>query len=121
MDIIQLNTIIYCRNWEATLAFYKDMLKLSVGFSNPWFVEFRIGDQGRLSIADQRKTRQTSAGGRGITLSFEVSSIDRAHRVLDALNLNPSPVSPHSWNAHVCYVRDPEDNRIEFWERINTS
>lgn len=121
MDIIALNTIIYCRNWGATLAFYRDTLKLPIGFSTPWFVEFHLGDHGRLSIADQRKTTQTSAGGRGITLSFKVTSIERTHDKLCHLDLSPSPVSAHPWNARVCYIRDPEGNRIEFWERLDSA
>ena len=121
MEIIQLNTIIYCKHWDDTLTFYRDTLKLTAGFSTPWFVEFHMGDHGRLSIADQRKTRQESAEGRGITLSFEVASIDSTHSELCDLNLSPSPISPHPWDARVCYIRDPEGNRIEFWERLDSA
>ena len=40
MHIRTSNTILYCRKWKETVAFYRDVLKLDVHFSNDWFVEF---------------------------------------------------------------------------------
>jgi len=40
MKIDVANTIIYCRNWSESVAFYRDELKFEISFTNEWFVEF---------------------------------------------------------------------------------
>ena len=44
------NTILYCRNWAATVAFYR-RLAFPVGFENDWFVEFHLSGDAYLSVA----------------------------------------------------------------------
>ena len=46
------NTILYCRRWEATVAFYRDPLRLPVTHHTDWFVEFHLAAASYLSIAD---------------------------------------------------------------------
>lgn len=120
MKINTFNTIIYCDKWDETLNFYANTLGLTVGFSTSWFVEFIIGTDARLSIADQKRSRFSSAHGMGLTLSLEVTSIDDAHNHMIQKGLNPSPVTEHPWNARVFYIHDPEGNRIEFWMPVQT-
>ena len=45
------NTILYCHNWAATVAFYC-RLAFPVIFENGWFVEFHLSGDAYLSIAD---------------------------------------------------------------------
>ena len=49
------NTILYCAEWAAAVAFYRDTLGFPVTFANDWFVEFALTDTARLSIADVRR------------------------------------------------------------------
>lgn len=121
MEIKSQNTIVYCEKWDETLDFYKNKLDFPVGFSTSWFVEFIINTGARLSIANPGRTRISSAHGQGLTLSFEVPSIEKAHSHMVKKGLKPSPVTAHPWNADVFYIHDPERNRIEFWMPVNRS
>lgn len=110
------NTILYCRNWQATVDFYQNRLALPVHFASDWFVEFSLTGTSRLSIADERSASVKSAGGQGITLALEVADIRTAHRWAENAGLAPTALRRHPWNAEVFYLRDPEGHRIEFWQ-----
>ncbi|MBU1169172.1 MAG: VOC family protein [Proteobacteria bacterium] len=115
MNIKTANTILYCKKWEETLVFYRDRLCLEISLSKAWFVEFILNKDARLSIANENKTTIPSAGGQGITLSFEVPSIEDSHSHMQKSGLAPSPIRNHPWHARVFYLYDPEGNRLEFW------
>ncbi len=114
MNIKTLNTILYCKKWKETVAFYRDVLKLDVHFSNDWFVEFILNSQARLSIAHQERTSIKSSDGRGITVCLQVDDAHIMHAHLTVLETNPTPIR-NLWQSSVFYIRDPEGNRIEFW------
>jgi uncharacterized glyoxalase superfamily protein PhnB len=109
------NTILYCRQWRETVDFYQRRLGLPVTFASSWFVEFRLSDTARLSVADERRASVKSAGGAGITVTLQVESADLARRALQHSGLTPGPVKDHPWGARVFYLADPEGHRLEFW------
>jgi len=115
MDIKTANTILYCRKWKETVAFYKTRLRLRVTTSREWFVEFKLNEAARLSIADESKTSIGSTGGNGITITMEVYDIEKTHLYLTKVGLNPTAIKDHAWGARVIHIYDPEGNRIEFW------
>ena len=55
-QIVCANTILYCEKWPETVAFYQTGLQLPVTVSKDWFVEFRLTETARLSIADASRT-----------------------------------------------------------------
>ena len=110
------NTILYCRHWHRTVEFYRVQLALPVLFANDWFVEFRLTDTARLSVADQSRARIKSSGGQGITLALQVEAIETVRQALQRQGVEPGPVEHHPWGARVCYLCDPEGHRIELWE-----
>ncbi|HDI59018.1 MAG TPA: VOC family protein [Desulfobacteraceae bacterium] len=110
------NTILYCRNWRATVDFYQNRLGLPINFATDWLVEFSLTDAARLSIADQQRASVKSAGGLGITLALEVEEIRAAHRWAESAGLAPTALRRHPWNAEVFHLWDPEGHRIEFWQ-----
>lgn len=109
------NTIIYCLKWKKTVEFYKNKLNLEILFSNDWFVEFKLTDSSRLSVADSARTSIGSSSGKGLTLTFEVDNIDKTYLFLKEADLNPPSIKDHGWGAKVIYIFDPEGSRIEFW------
>lgn len=113
---ITINTILYCKEWEKTVAFYRDQLKLPVLFSIDWFVEFSLNTMSKLSIADERRSSIQGCGGQGITLTMEVDDIEAVHAKLEAGGLNPTQIKKHPWNARVFHMVDPEGHRIEIWQ-----
>ena len=112
------NTILYCRLWRETIAFYRDGLGLPVSFSNDWFVEFIVSGDARLSLADEARASIKSSAGTGITVSLETDGLDAEWALLVKNGLSPSPIKNHPWNARVFYVHDPEGHRIEFWQSV---
>jgi predicted enzyme related to lactoylglutathione lyase len=114
MNIHRTNTILYCKRWAATVAFYRDRIRLPVLLQNAWFVEFRLTGNGCLSVADAARTSINSAGGAGITLSWQVDDIDCWYdrMVSDGIDVSPIAVI---WGARAFHLFDPEGNRIELW------
>jgi catechol 2,3-dioxygenase-like lactoylglutathione lyase family enzyme len=109
------NTILYCRAWQATVAFYRDRLGLPITFESDWFVEFALAPGARLSIADERRATIKSSGGAGITLTFQVEDARAVREALVTAGLEPGPLKEHGWGAWVFYLRDPEGHRLEVW------
>ena len=112
------NMILYCREWEKTVRFYREGLRLPVTFSTDWFVEFSLTASSRLSVANEKRSSIKSVAGRGMTLSLEVEHIQAAWNDAEKNGLRPTGISQHPWNARVFYLFDPEGHRIEIWQSI---
>jgi catechol 2,3-dioxygenase-like lactoylglutathione lyase family enzyme len=112
------NTILYCREWEATVAFYRDRLGLPVTYAGEWFVEFALTATARLSVADERRASVKSAGGAGITLTFQVADAAAVRTAFESAGLTPGPLKRHAWGATVFYLHDPEGHRLEVWSPL---
>lgn len=110
------NTILYCREWDKTVRFYRDQLQLTVTFATDWFVEFRLNVVSRLSIADEKRSTVTSCGGRGVTLALEVDDIEALREYLLKNGLQPTAIRKHPWDAWVFHLFDPEGHRLEIWQ-----
>ena len=114
IGINRINTILYCRKWDDTVKFYRDVLKLSVNHKAEWLVEFRLIDSTFLSIANTASTSIQSSKGSGITLSFQVENVDAVQRQLHDIDIETGPIKP-IWGARAFYIFDPEGHRIELW------
>lgn len=108
------NTILYCRQWRATVAFYRERLGLATSFKNEWFVEFVLTDGAALSVADAGRATIAAVEGQGITLALLVDDLPALHERLHAAGVSVTPMRQR-WGAWVFYCRDPEGHRIEFW------
>lgn len=115
MNILTVNTIIYCRQWHSTVTFYRELLALPVTAELEWFVEFALNDGARLSVADERRTSMRSSSGQGLTITFRVEDLESARQRLIAAGLQPTPIEQHTWGAQVMYLHDPEGTRLEYW------
>ena len=115
-SLITVNTILYCRHWDEMIRFYRDRLHLPVTFANEWFMEFRLTDEARLSIADERRSTVKSAAGRGLTLTLQVAAIEPVHRQMRSSGLQPTDIRRHPWQARLFHIFDPDGNRPEVWQ-----
>lgn len=116
MEILISNTIIYCKKWQETFDFYKDVLGLEISYERPgWFVEFRVNPKSHLSLADAAHCSIEAAEGKGITLSFFVADLLATREHFLARGVEATDIRAQSWRAPWFYVWDPEGNRIEFW------
>jgi catechol 2,3-dioxygenase-like lactoylglutathione lyase family enzyme len=109
------NTILYCKRWKETVAFYQRHLGLPITFSTDWFVEFQLADAAHLSIADEARVSVKSSGGQGVTLALRVDSAETVWELLQKRGLRPEPLRDHSWGARAFYLFDPEGHRLEIW------
>jgi predicted enzyme related to lactoylglutathione lyase len=119
MEIRTFNTIVYCKHFKNTVVFYKEKLKLQITTEREWFVEFKINETARLSIADASRASVGSCGGKGITITMEVKDIYSIHEHLENFGLHPTALRDHTWGAKVFYIYDPEGNRLEFWSETS--
>ena len=113
-SIKRINTILYCKNWNDTVKFYRDVLKLKVNHDAEWLVEFLLLDYTFLSIAKADCASIRSSNGAGITLSFQVENVDVVHRQLREIGIETGPIKP-IWGVRSFYIFDPEGHRIELW------
>jgi catechol 2,3-dioxygenase-like lactoylglutathione lyase family enzyme len=109
------NTILYCQKWQDTVTFYRDKLQLPITFASDWFVEFEIGGNARLSVANEQRSKVKSGHGMGITLAWQVENADETWAELRARDLDLERVRDHAWGARVFYLHDPEGHRLEIW------
>ncbi len=114
------NMILYCKEWSATVCFYRDRLMLPINLSTDWFVEFSLNNASRLSIADEKHTSIKGSGGSGVAISLQVEDIDHAWKYAQATDLAPAEIRMHPWGARVFNLFDPEGHRIEIWQSLIT-
>ena len=114
MKIKAANTILYCKKWRETVEFYRDGLKLLSLSSTDWFVEFKLNESARLSVADETRTSVKSGDGMGVTISLQVADVDELRSELMQAGFAPTPVK-EVWGSKAIYLHDPESNRLEFW------
>jgi catechol 2,3-dioxygenase-like lactoylglutathione lyase family enzyme len=113
-SIKRINTILYCKNWDETVKFYRDVLDLKVNHDAEWLVEFQLIDNTFLSIANTDFTSIQSSKGSGITLSFQVEDVDVAQRRLSEIGIDTGLIKS-VWGVRAFYIFDPEGHRIELW------
>ena len=110
-----MNTILYCRHWQETVAFYREALGLPVTFQNEWFVELAVHEHARLSVANEQRATVKSAGGQGLTITFQVDKADDAWQRLQLKGIPLGKIKDHPWGGRSFFLHDPEGNRIEVW------
>lgn len=114
IHVKRANTILYCRKWPQTVHFYREELGLAVHHATSWFVEFHLGGNAFLSIADAARATVGCAVGQGITLSWQVADVTVLHRRMTARAIAVGPLQA-KWGARVFYFHDPEGHRLEAW------
>lgn len=114
MQVRRTNTILYCSRWEQTLGFYRDVLEFQVALDRGWFVEFRIGPDSFVSIADAAHATVPAGNGAGLTLSWQVDDVGTARTALVDRLVDCSPITAR-WGSDSTFLHDPEGNRIELW------
>ncbi len=118
MKILAANTILYCRHWERSRHFYRDVLKLDISFQkDDWFMEFSVNGAAHVSIADATRCTIAPGDGAGLTFSFFVEDLPAVHVLFAGHKIATTEIRAQGWRAPYFYVHDPEGTRIEFWTR----
>jgi uncharacterized glyoxalase superfamily protein PhnB len=112
------NTILYCERWGEVVDFYRRVLRLPVNVEKDWFVELRLTETSFVSIADARRASIDSSAGQGLTITLQVDDVHATHSRLTRAGVVPGEVKKHPWGAQGFFCRDPEGNRLEFWQPV---
>jgi catechol 2,3-dioxygenase-like lactoylglutathione lyase family enzyme len=111
-----LHTVLYCRNWEECVSFYRDTLGFPVAFANNLFVEVRVSSGACIGLLDAGRTRRTlGLSPDNFLLSFQVADVEKTHGILRERYQGVSEIKNHPWGARLFELQDPEGRVLEFW------
>jgi len=117
LGIETFHTVLYCRRWAESVAFYRDVLDLPVVFENPLFVELRAAPGACIGLLDASRTRDPGVEPRGVLLSFRVADVEETRARLRDRGVRVGEAGDHPWGARLFELQDPDGRRVEFWAR----
>lgn len=101
--------LIFARDFDTLLRFYRDTLGLKVGYSSAMFAELSAGPGAGISLHGGSETLSKSDGD--VMIEFLVQDIDATVRALQERGVSPEPVREESFGKITHFV-DPEGHRI---------
>ncbi|MBN2242576.1 MAG: VOC family protein [Acidobacteria bacterium] len=111
IPVESFHAILHCRNWEACVSFYRDILGFEEADVKPGFVEVRVAPGSLIGLLRSLKNDNP----RGALLSFRVGNVDKVRAMLAERCREVSAVRVHPWGARLFELRDPDGRRLEFW------
>jgi lactoylglutathione lyase len=121
MKLAMKYVILYVREFDKTMNFYKDILGLPVKMQHDTYVEFDTGAT-TLSINTRESVREiiglemptSSVASQTFELGFVVEDVEATIETLRGLNvpIYKEPVTK-PWGQTVAYVTDPDGHYIE--------
>lgn len=119
------SVVLYVKDVDASLRYYRDLLGFSVIFVSPeegGVAGLQVGTA-RLILHTDRETRlgylpASGVRGRGVILHIEVDDVDRYHADLvgRGVEISLAPTD-ESWGARALYLYDPDGYNISFIQR----
>jgi len=119
--VTSFHAVLFCRNWEESVAFYRDVLELPVLEERAGFVEFKVTPESRIGLMDTRRAPAGAPPAERALLSFRVPDARQTRRRLAGRCPDLPAVRAHPWGAWVLEIADPEGRRLEFWSPRETS
>lgn len=114
--VTSFHTVLRCRKWSECVAFYRDVLGLSIVDRKERFVEFRVTSASRIGLINTGAQRGEVEGAKdGIILSFCLEDLEATHEELASRWPGTSEIRTHPWGDRLFETEDPEGRRIEFW------
>jgi len=110
-----LHLVLFCRDWEACVGFYRDTLGFRAVDGRDGFVEVEAGPGARIGLIRVPPESHRAAGPGPFLVSLRVRDIEQAHRQMSGRLPGVEAVRPHPWGASVFEIQDPEGRRLEFW------
>jgi len=115
-------TVLFAKNFDSCVAFYRDIIGLKVKATDAGFTAFEMGEQ-ELAVMDIKNASQMvtegaiqpkKKGSHRILLAAYVKDTDKTYNALKAKGVKfiKSPTT-QSWGQRTAYFQDPEGN---IWE-----
>ena len=121
------SVVLYVKDLETSLRYYRDLLGFAVNFVAPseegGVAGLRMGDIALIlhSDRDSRPGYLPPPGsrGRGVLLHLEAEDVDRYHGELvnRGVKISLAPTD-QSWGARAMYVYDPDGYNLSFIQRL---
>ncbi|MFW9854886.1 MAG: VOC family protein [Candidatus Thorarchaeota archaeon] len=120
MKISAINSVlIYVRNVENTIEFYKDILELPLVHSHAGFAQFALKDTNLLLHQMPSSSEIPPSQGR-IHFNFEVENLAESIQTLRERNVRiTKDLHDGGFGYLVASILDPEDNELDLLERIS--
>ena len=118
LPVESFHTILFCRKWDACVAFYRDILGFAVVDEKPGFMEFQVTPESRIGLLQSAANSTPGADETFSILSFRVKNIEEIHKALSGRFEGLTALRLHPWGAHLFELRDPEGRRLEFWAPV---
>ncbi len=118
MDPIQVRSfhaILYCRNWDACVAFYTGVLGFGVADSRNGFVEVQVNPASRIGLIRRPPESCPEDPAAAVVLTFLVEDLDGARAAVASRWGRVSTVRRHPWGARLFDLKDPDGRRLEVW------
>jgi catechol 2,3-dioxygenase-like lactoylglutathione lyase family enzyme len=116
VSVTSLHTVLFCRDWEACVAFYRDALGFPVVYENRRFVELQVASGAFIGLLDAWGLEALPpAAASWAILSLRVPDLDSTRAALDPVLPGLPEIRRHPWGARLFEIRDPEGRRLEFW------
>jgi catechol 2,3-dioxygenase-like lactoylglutathione lyase family enzyme len=113
--VTSFHAVLFCRKWDESVAFYRDILGFPVTDRKKGFMEFQVTPEARIGLLQEVRSPATNGRDGRFILSFRVPDILETHRQLQARCPDLPAVRKHPWGAWVFELTDPEQRRLEFW------
>lgn len=115
LSVESFHTVLFCSNWDACVAFYRDVLEFPVVDEKPGFIEFQVTRSSRIGLIQSRRDADSNKKESSFILSFRVGNVEEFHKILSMRCKEVTSVKEHSWSARLFELMDPEGRRLEFW------
>lgn len=118
MNLRLQNLAIPARNFEQTVQFYRDTLRLETASQGEGFCFLKTGSV-QIAIHRTPESDPLASTGRGIYLNFIVESVLQMKRLLESAGVTIR----REWrdaNSKILRVADPEGNLMEFVEPLKS-
>jgi len=115
LSVESFHTVLFCSDWDACVAFYRDILEFPVVDERSGFMEFQVTRTSRIGLIQSRRDSASKKKNSSFILSFRVGNVEELHKILSVQGREVTSVKEHSWSARLFELTDPEGRRLEFW------
>jgi catechol 2,3-dioxygenase-like lactoylglutathione lyase family enzyme len=114
-SVESFHTVLFCREWDACVNFYREVLGFEEVAARAGFVEVQVTPESRIGLLRHKEGDAAANLYTSMILSFKVGNVVQMHQILSKRCKGVTKLRRHPWGARLFELRDPEGRRLEFW------